>query len=229
MWLVDVRNDGEAAVCTAKYVVRGPAVEGWAIEPTHYAIWGTLTRYVPPQTEITIPKGDRGQIQLAESGEDPPSGNYPPGTVVRFVRVVGSNRMDRTEPYAQRWVGTVPASCVVRLRVLSRPSTEAGGVLATYVVGPDGVRPPRLDIATLELLLESRAPHERVRTAREWFTELVLAAKTGDAEARQKFPDLCRVFMNASRAYGGSGPTFEADYQLVRQAQEELALGPPAV
>ena len=227
MWLVVVRNDGESATFTAKYAIRGEAVELWGSQTEHHATWGTLTVLRPPQTETSIAKGDRGEIRLAETGERHDSGNYPTGTVIRFVRVVGSNKIDLIQPYSHNHIEGLtpkPAPCVVRLSVYATPSMERGPLQQSFVVGLDGIKRLDLDVPMRALLLESRSPHERVREARDWFAEIVLAAKAGDTEAKETVPAAARVFLEISRAYGASGPLFQADYQIVRQAHDDLLM-----
>jgi len=230
MWFVVVRNDGESATFTAKYGIRGAAVEPWGDQTEHCATWGTLTVLRPPQIELSIAKGDRGEIWLAETGERHNPPNYPDGTVIRFVRVVGSNKIDLIQPYSQNHIegGTVsPPPCVVRLSIYATPSMERGPLQHSFVVGLDGIKQLDLNVPMRAILLESRALHERVREAREWFAEIVLAAKAGDTAAKEAVPDAATLFLNISRAYGASGPLFEADYQMIRRAHEDLLMRDP--
>lgn len=227
MWLVVVRNDGESATVTAKYAIRGEAVEGWSSQTEHNAAWGTLTTLRPPQIDMTIAKGDRGEIRLAETSEVRDPGNYPAGTVLKSVRVGGANKLDPIQTYSQTRIegqaAGVPA-CVVRLSIYATPSMEGGPLQQSFVVGFDGIKPLDLDVPMRALLLESRSPHENVREAREWFAEVVLAAKAGDAEAKRAMPGVARVFLDLSRAFGASGQLFQADYRVVRQAHSDMLM-----
>lgn len=235
-WLIVVRNDGESATVSAKYGIRGEAVEPWASQSEHHAVWGTLTVLRPPEIEVSIANGDRAEIRLAETGADNNPSNYPRDTVVRFVRVIGSNKLDPIQTYSQKHVdleeGPImphPPPCVVTLSVYATPRMADGPLQRSFVVGLHGVKSLDLNVPMRAILLESKSPEKRVDETRKWFAEVVLAAKAGDIEAKQKVREIARVFYDASRTYGASGPLFQADYQIIRQAHEDLQMDFPVL
>ncbi len=232
-WFLVFRNDGESARVTAKYKIRGNNVEGWATDNEHCAVWGAMTTIRPPPCEEVLAKGDSAKLRIAETGVERNRGDYPPGTVVRFVRVVGANKLDLIQPYSEKrlvgHLGEENPHCVITVRVFTKPGMEGKPWRASFVVGLGGVRLLALNTEMQSLLWKSTSPAEQLRAAREWFYDIVAAADMGDDAAKEMIFESARGLHESSRAYNASGPGFVADYDAIRRACEGLGLSAPQV
>lgn len=79
------------------------------------------------------------------------------------------------------------------------------------------------DDLLLDPTLSTLGPIERLTEAERQFNEVLSAARGGDLNAIERLPDIGRAFLEASREVNASGPGFAEDFNLVRQALDQVA------